>query len=42
LVTRPLSKKILEGNLQGGELLMSWNGHEMMIHDFTQKGEELH
>jgi ATP-dependent Clp protease ATP-binding subunit ClpB len=42
LVTRPLSKKILEGNLQGGELLMSWNGHEMMVHDFTQKGEELH
>jgi ATP-dependent Clp protease ATP-binding subunit ClpB len=31
LVTRPLSKKILGGNLQEGDLLMSWNGHEMMI-----------
>ncbi len=31
LVTRPLSKKILEGNLKEGELFMSWNGHEMLI-----------
>lgn len=42
LVTRPLSKKILEGNLHGGELLMSWNGHEMTIHEYADKGEELH
>lgn len=42
LVTRPLSKKILEGNLQGGGLLMSWNGHEMEIHEFNDKSEELH
>jgi len=32
LVTRPLSKKILEGNLQEGELKMMWDGHEMVIH----------
>lgn len=31
LVTRPLSKKILEGNLPEGEILMSWNGHEMEL-----------
>lgn len=31
LVTRPLSKKILEGNLEEGEILMSWNGHEMVL-----------
>jgi ATP-dependent Clp protease ATP-binding subunit ClpB len=31
LVTRPLSKKILEGNLSEGEILMSWNGQEMEI-----------
>jgi ATP-dependent Clp protease ATP-binding subunit ClpB len=31
LVTRPLSKKILEGNLQEGDLKMIWNGHEMSI-----------
>lgn len=42
LVTRPLSKKILEGNLQGGGLLMSWNGHEMEVHEFSEKSEELH
>lgn len=42
LVTRPLSKKILEGNLQGGELLMSWNGHEMEIHEMAEAKEELH
>ena len=42
LVTRPLSKKILQGNLQGGELLMSWDGHEMVIHEMTDTKEELH
>ena len=42
LVTRPLSKKILQGNLQGGELLMSWDGHEMVIHEITETKEELH
>jgi ATP-dependent Clp protease ATP-binding subunit ClpB len=31
LVTRPLSKKILEGNLKEGEMFMTWNGHEMEI-----------
>lgn len=31
LVTRPLSKRILGGNLQEGDLVMSWNGHGMMI-----------
>ncbi len=29
VVTRPLSKKILEGNLPEGEIVMTWNGHEM-------------
>jgi ATP-dependent Clp protease ATP-binding subunit ClpB len=42
LVTRPLSKKILEGNLQGGELLMTWNGLTMEVHDFSEKVEDLH
>ncbi len=42
LVTRPLSKKILQGDLQGGELLMSWDGHEMVIHEMTDTKEELH
>lgn len=37
LVTRPLSKKILEGNLKEGELFMTWNGHEMDI--LSQPGE---
>jgi ATP-dependent Clp protease ATP-binding subunit ClpB len=31
LVTRPLSKKILEGNLKEGELNMAWNGNEMVF-----------
>jgi ATP-dependent Clp protease ATP-binding subunit ClpB len=31
MVTRPLSKKILEGNLGEGEILMSWDGHEMQL-----------
>lgn len=31
LVTRPLSKKILEGNLDEGEILMTWNGQEMLV-----------
>lgn len=42
LVTRPLSKKILQGNLQGGELLMSWNGNEMEIHEMDSAQAELH
>lgn len=42
LVTRPLSKKILEGNLHGGELLMTWNGHEMEVHEYGETKEELH
>lgn len=31
LVTRPLSKKILEGSLQEGVVSMSWNGQEMIL-----------
>ncbi len=31
LVTRPLSKKILAGNLKEGELFMTWNGQEMVV-----------
>ncbi len=42
LVTRPLSKKILEGNLQSGEIVMTWNGVEMEVHDIGQSKEELH
>jgi ATP-dependent Clp protease ATP-binding subunit ClpB len=42
LVTRPLSKKILEGNLNSGELLMTWNGHEMEVHEYGDAKEELH
>ena len=42
LVTRPLSKKILEGNLEGGELIMTWNGHEMEVHEVGDKKLELH
>ncbi len=42
LVTRPLSKKILEGNLSGGELLMTWNGHGMEIHELEESKAELH
>ena len=42
LITRPLSKKILEGKLQGGELLMTWNGHQMDIYEVTETKEELH
>jgi ATP-dependent Clp protease ATP-binding subunit ClpB len=42
LVTRPLSKKILEGNLQSGEIVMTWNGVEMEVHDIGESKEELH
>ncbi|HXH30744.1 MAG TPA: AAA family ATPase [Bacteriovoracaceae bacterium] len=31
LVTRPLSKKILGGNLQEGIITMNWNGSEMVL-----------
>lgn len=31
LVTRPLSKLILEGSLKEGERVMSWNGQEMVV-----------
>jgi hypothetical protein len=41
-VTRPLSKKILAGNLQSGEILMSWNGVEMEILDIGDSEKELH
>ena len=42
LITRPISKKILQGNLSGGEILMSWDGHEMVIHELGETKEELH
>lgn len=43
LVTRPLSKKILGGNLAGGELLMTWTGHEMETHEVhSDQEKELH
>jgi ATP-dependent Clp protease ATP-binding subunit ClpB len=31
LITRPLSKKILEGSLTEGEHVMSWNGQDMVV-----------
>ncbi len=31
LVTRPLSKKILDGTLEEGDVTMTWNGHEMNL-----------
>jgi ATP-dependent Clp protease ATP-binding subunit ClpB len=43
LVTRPLSKKILEGSLNEGEVLMSWNGQEMVIEGgHLESVQELH
>lgn len=42
LVTRPLSKRILQGDLSGGELLMSWDGNQMQIHEVGAEKEELH
>jgi ATP-dependent Clp protease ATP-binding subunit ClpB len=42
LVIRPLSKKILEGNLNESELIMSWDGHEMTVHEVSETKEELH
>jgi ATP-dependent Clp protease ATP-binding subunit ClpB len=36
LVTRPLSKKILGGNLHEGPITMTWNGHEMIIPEQTE------
>ncbi len=42
LVTRPLSKRILEGHLQGGDLLMTWNGQEMEVHEISEVKEDLH
>lgn len=38
LVTRPLSKKILEGNLPEGEILMTWDGHEMVVSETGLEG----
>ncbi len=37
LVTRPLSKKILGGNLSEGDILMTWDGQEMVVSEH-QKG----
>ncbi|WP_408096933.1 ATP-dependent Clp protease ATP-binding subunit [Peredibacter sp. HCB2-198] len=31
LITRPLSKKILEGSLPEGEITMTWNGESMVV-----------
>jgi ATP-dependent Clp protease ATP-binding subunit ClpB len=38
LVTRPLSKKILEGDLPEGEMRMFWNGSSMEIQSSGQEG----
>ncbi|MCE9501339.1 MAG: ATP-dependent chaperone ClpB, partial [Leptospira sp.] len=42
LVTRPLSKKILEGNLQEGDMIMNWTGHEMAIGTSADQVVEMH
>jgi ATP-dependent Clp protease ATP-binding subunit ClpB len=43
IVTRPLSKKILEGELQEGEIWMRWSGSEMIIENTeTSSVAELH
>lgn len=42
LITRPLSKKILQGDLADGDLLMSWDGNQMQIHEVGAEKEELH
>lgn len=43
LITRPLSKKILEGNLSEGDVVMTWNGHEMEVLNVPgNKQPELH
>ena len=42
LVIRPLSKKILEGNLNESELIMSWDGHDMTVLEVSETKEELH
>jgi ATP-dependent Clp protease ATP-binding subunit ClpB len=43
IVTRPLSKKILEGELQEGEIWMRWSGSEMIIENTeTSSLAELH
>ncbi|HXH74529.1 MAG TPA: AAA family ATPase [Bacteriovoracaceae bacterium] len=42
LVTRPLSKQILGGNLAEGDILMSWNGHEMIIEADLHEAEAYH
>jgi ATP-dependent Clp protease ATP-binding subunit ClpB len=42
LITRPLSKKILEGNLSEGEVIMTWNGHEMVALAVSHNLPELH
>jgi ATP-dependent Clp protease ATP-binding subunit ClpB len=43
LVTRPLSKKILEGDLNEGEIVMRWDGHEMVVENpYIETQVELH
>jgi ATP-dependent Clp protease ATP-binding subunit ClpB len=42
LVTRPLSKKILEGNLHEGEVRMSWDGQSMRIENVDSETAPLH
>ena len=42
LITRPLSKKLLEGHLEGGELVMTWNGQDMEVHELDTRKDELH
>jgi ATP-dependent Clp protease ATP-binding subunit ClpB len=42
LVTRPLSRKILEGNLHEGDVVMRWNGHEMLALNADSESAPLH
>jgi len=39
LVTRPLSKKILEGDLHEGEIIMRWNGQEMLVENIFEESQ---
>lgn len=42
LITRPLSKKILQGDLHEGEVRMSWTGQEMAVENIDSEGAPLH
>lgn len=42
LITRPLSKKILDGSLSEGEVIMSWNGQEMLVQETKSDEQVVH